>query len=177
MTQLPSSGEIVIFNRSWYNRAGVERVMGFCTDEEYEQFIQTVPMFEQLIVHCALTIVKYYLDITRDERSATSFRRSCWSRKTEQISSASSRIMGSSGKTSRPAAASLPRDKDLRCWFRMPTLSPRDQGSHSQTGLKSAVISPRACRSSTASLVTRCPQRPATQRRATLEARLADDEL
>jgi hypothetical protein len=88
--------------------------MGFCTDEEYEQVIQTVPMFEELIVHCGLTIVKYYLDITRDEQSVTGFRRSCWSQKTEQMSSASSRIMGSSGKTSRPAVASWPGDKDLR---------------------------------------------------------------
>jgi len=65
---LPSSGEVVIFNRSWYNRAGVERVMGFCTAEEHEQFIQTVPMFEQLLVHCGFKIIKYYLDITRNEQ-------------------------------------------------------------------------------------------------------------
>ena len=65
---LPAAGEIVLFNRSWYNRAGVERVMGFCSDEEYEQFIKTVPMFEQLLVHCGFTILKYYLDISRDEQ-------------------------------------------------------------------------------------------------------------
>ena len=65
---LPCSGETVIFNRSWDNRAGVERVMGFCTNDEYERFMQTVPMFEQMLVHCGLTIIKYYLDISRDEQ-------------------------------------------------------------------------------------------------------------
>ena len=65
---LPASGEIVLFNRSWYNRAGVERVMGFATEEEYEEFFTTAPLFEQLLVHCGITIVKYYLDISRDEQ-------------------------------------------------------------------------------------------------------------
>ncbi len=64
---LPVAGEIVLFNRSWYNRAGVERVMGFASDEEVEQFLNTVPMFEHLLVHCGFTIIKYYLDISRDE--------------------------------------------------------------------------------------------------------------
>ncbi|AZG78864.1 polyphosphate kinase 2 [Methylocystis rosea] len=72
---LPSSGEIVIFNRSWYNRAGVERVMGFCTNEEYEQFVHTVPIYEQLLVHCGVTIIKYYLDISRDEQERRLKRR------------------------------------------------------------------------------------------------------
>jgi polyphosphate kinase 2 len=65
---LPINGEIVIFNRSWYNRAGVERVMGFCTEDEYEQFMRTVPMFEQMLVHCGFTLIKYYLDISQDEQ-------------------------------------------------------------------------------------------------------------
>jgi polyphosphate kinase 2 len=75
VAHLPSNGEIAIFNRSWYNRAGVERVMGFCTNEEYEQFVHTVPIFEQLLVHCGLTIIKYYLDITRDEQEKRLERR------------------------------------------------------------------------------------------------------
>ena len=66
---LPVAGEIVLFNRSWYNRAGVERVMGFCTDEEYDEFMKTVPLFEQLLVHCGFTIIKYYLDITHKEQA------------------------------------------------------------------------------------------------------------
>jgi len=65
---LPIAGEIVLFNRSWYNRAGVERVMGYCTEEEYEEFMNTVPMFEQLLTHCGFTILKYYLDISREEQ-------------------------------------------------------------------------------------------------------------
>ena len=67
---LPASGEIVLFNRSWYNRAGVERVMGFCTDTEYEEFMMTVPMFEQLLAHCGITLVKFYLDISKAEQES-----------------------------------------------------------------------------------------------------------
>jgi len=65
---LPAGGEIVLYNRSWYNRAGVERVMGFCSDEEYEEFLMTAPLFEQLLAHCDVTILKYYLDISRTEQ-------------------------------------------------------------------------------------------------------------
>jgi polyphosphate kinase 2 len=67
-TQLPVSGEITLFNRSWYNRAGVERVMGFCTEAEYEEFMATVPVFEQLLVHSSFTVIKYYLDISKGEQ-------------------------------------------------------------------------------------------------------------
>lgn len=67
-SHLPAAGEIVLFNRSWYNRAGVERVMGYCTDAEYEEFMATVPMFEQLLAHCGITLVKYYLDISKSEQ-------------------------------------------------------------------------------------------------------------
>tara|TARA_R110000787_G_scaffold286414_1_gene404747 strand:+ start:22522 stop:23298 length:777 start_codon:yes stop_codon:yes gene_type:complete len=65
---LPAAGEIVLFNRSWYNRAGVERVMNYSTDAEYEEFMATVPLFEQLLVHCGITVVKYYLDISKNEQ-------------------------------------------------------------------------------------------------------------
>lgn len=67
-SHLPASGEIVMFNRSWYNRAGVERVMGFCDADEYEEFMTTVPLFEQLLAHCGITLVKYYLDISKNEQ-------------------------------------------------------------------------------------------------------------
>jgi polyphosphate kinase 2 len=67
-SHLPASGEIALFNRSWYNRAGVERVMGFCNDAEYEEFMTTVPMFEQLLAHCGITLIKYYLDISKAEQ-------------------------------------------------------------------------------------------------------------
>lgn len=65
---LPAAGEIVLFNRSWYNRAGVERVMGFCTDGEYEEFMRHVPVFETMLVQDGITILKYYLDIDRKEQ-------------------------------------------------------------------------------------------------------------
>ena len=66
---LPAGGEIVLFDRSWYNRAGVERVMGFCTDEEYEDFFQSVPEFEQLLVRSGIILVKYWFSITDDEQN------------------------------------------------------------------------------------------------------------
>ena len=65
---LPAGGEIVLFDRSWYNRAGVERVMGFCTDEEYEDFFQSVPDFERLLVRSGIVLVKYWFSITDDEQ-------------------------------------------------------------------------------------------------------------
>jgi polyphosphate kinase len=66
--QLPAAREMVIFNRSWYNRAGVERVMGFCTKQEYEEFLETVPTFEHMIERSGITFFKYYLDISKDEQ-------------------------------------------------------------------------------------------------------------
>lgn len=68
VAQLPSTQEFVLLNRSWYNRAGVERVMGFCTNEEYEEFMQTVLSFEHMLVRSGIRLFKYYLDITRDEQ-------------------------------------------------------------------------------------------------------------
>jgi polyphosphate kinase 2 len=68
VAHLPAAGEIVIFNRSWYNRAGVERVMGFCSVAEWEVFMRTVPVFEQMLAEAGTLIVKYYLDISRAEQ-------------------------------------------------------------------------------------------------------------
>jgi len=65
---LPSGGEIVLFNRSWYNRAGVEPVMGFCTKEEYNSFLEEVGSFEQMLVHSKMIFIKYYLDISKEEQ-------------------------------------------------------------------------------------------------------------
>jgi polyphosphate kinase 2 len=64
---LPLAGEMVLFNRSWYNRAGVERVMKFCSEDEYDTFLKTAPMFEDLLIHCGITLIKYYLDISKEE--------------------------------------------------------------------------------------------------------------
>ncbi len=68
VTHLPAGGEIVLFNRSWYNRAGVEQVMGFCTEPEYNQFMETVTDFEQLLTQSGTVIRKYYLDISQGEQ-------------------------------------------------------------------------------------------------------------
>lgn len=65
---LPAGSELVLFNRSWYNRAGVEPVMGYCTDEEHREFLETVPEFEQMLVRSGIKLFKYYLDISRDEQ-------------------------------------------------------------------------------------------------------------
>jgi len=65
---LPAGGEMVLFDRSWYNRAGVERVMGFCTDWEYEEFFRTVPEFEKMLVRSGIVLVKYWFSITDDEQ-------------------------------------------------------------------------------------------------------------
>lgn len=65
---LPAEQEFVLFNRSWYNRAGVERVMGFCTDAEYEEFMETVVSFEHMLVKSGIKLLKYYLDIGRKEQ-------------------------------------------------------------------------------------------------------------
>jgi polyphosphate kinase 2 len=69
IAELPSAGEFVLFNRSWYNRAGVEKVMGFCTDEQYKQFMATVNEFESLLVGSDIHVMKYYLDITKEEQA------------------------------------------------------------------------------------------------------------
>jgi polyphosphate kinase 2 len=66
---LPAAGEIVLFDRSWYNRAGVERVMGFCTDAEVEEFFRSVPEFERMLVRSGIKLVKYWFSITDEEQN------------------------------------------------------------------------------------------------------------
>jgi polyphosphate kinase 2 len=68
ITHLPAGGEIVLFDRSWYNRAGVERVMGFCTEDEVEEFFRTVPEFERMLVRSGVKLIKYWFSITDDEQ-------------------------------------------------------------------------------------------------------------
>lgn len=67
---LPASGEFVLFNRSWYNRAGVEKVMKFCTPEQYESFFKEVDLFEQTLTNAGFVILKYYLDISEKEQKS-----------------------------------------------------------------------------------------------------------
>ncbi|OZA72476.1 polyphosphate kinase 2, partial [Polynucleobacter sp. 39-46-10] len=68
VSNLPAGGEIVLFDRSWYNRAGVEKVMGFCTDAEYEEFLRTVPEFERMIIRSGIILIKYWFSISDDEQ-------------------------------------------------------------------------------------------------------------
>lgn len=65
---LPAAGEIILFDRSWYNRAGVERVMGFCSDEQYEEFFRTVPEFEKMLVRSGIQLIKYWFSISDQEQ-------------------------------------------------------------------------------------------------------------
>ena len=64
VARLPSAGEMVLFDRSWYNRAGVERVMGFCTDEEYQEFLRSCPEFERMLVRSGITLIKYWFSVS-----------------------------------------------------------------------------------------------------------------
>jgi polyphosphate kinase 2 len=68
MQHFPAAGEIVIFDRSWYNRAGVERVMGFCTDEQYERFLKNCPEVEHFIIEGGITLIKLWLEVSPDEQ-------------------------------------------------------------------------------------------------------------
>lgn len=70
VSHLPAAGEIVLFDRSWYNRAGVEKVMGFCSDEEYEEFFKSAPEFEKMLTRSGIQIIKYWFSITDDEQYA-----------------------------------------------------------------------------------------------------------
>ena len=66
---LPAAGEIVIFDRSWYNRAGVERVMGFCTEEEYERFLRVCPAWERDLIEAGITLIKYWFEVSQEEQT------------------------------------------------------------------------------------------------------------
>ncbi len=68
VSHLPAAGEMVLFDRSWYNRAGVERVMGFCSDDECEEFFRSVPEFERMLVRSGIHVIKYWFSITDDEQ-------------------------------------------------------------------------------------------------------------
>jgi len=75
ITQFPSGGEVVIFDRSWYNRAGVERVMGFCTDRDYERFIREVPGFEDFVIDAGIILIKYWIEVSNEEQETRFLQR------------------------------------------------------------------------------------------------------
>lgn len=68
VAELPAQGEIVLFDRSWYNRAGVEKVMGFCTEEEYREFLRSCPLFEEMLVRSGILLVKYWFSVSDEEQ-------------------------------------------------------------------------------------------------------------
>jgi polyphosphate kinase 2 (PPK2 family) len=68
VAHLPAAGEITMFDRSWYNRAGVEKVMGFCTNEEYEDFLRACPQFETMLVRSGITLIKYWFSVSPEEQ-------------------------------------------------------------------------------------------------------------
>ncbi len=68
VAHLPAAGEIALFDRSWYNRAGVERVMGFCTDEEYREFLRSCPEFERMLIRSGITLIKYWFSVSDEEQ-------------------------------------------------------------------------------------------------------------
>jgi polyphosphate kinase 2 len=69
MPLLPAAGEVVIFDRSWYNRAGVERVMGFCTEQQSKRFLEVVPLFEKMMIESGIILLKYWLEVSQEEQT------------------------------------------------------------------------------------------------------------
>lgn len=68
VAQLPAAGEMVLFDRSWYNRAGVERVMGFCTEDQYQEFLRSCPEFERMLIRAGIVLVKYWFSVSDEEQ-------------------------------------------------------------------------------------------------------------
>jgi polyphosphate kinase len=68
VAQLPAAGEMVLFDRSWYNRAGVERVMGFCTEEEYQEYLRSCPEFERMLIRSGIILIKYWFSVSNEEQ-------------------------------------------------------------------------------------------------------------
>ncbi|MEH6547476.1 MAG: polyphosphate kinase 2 [Sneathiella sp.] len=68
VAHLPAAGEIILFDRSWYNRAGVERIMRFCTEQEYRDFMVSCPIFEQYLIDSGIILIKYFFDVTQEEQ-------------------------------------------------------------------------------------------------------------
>ena len=75
VAHLPAAGEMVIFDRSWYNRAGVEWVMGYCTDEQYQEFLRSCPEFERMLVRAGIQLIKYWFSVSNEEQERRFQRR------------------------------------------------------------------------------------------------------
>jgi polyphosphate kinase len=86
MEHFPAAGEIVLFDRSWYNRAGVEHVLGYCTDEQYQGFLRVVPETERVVVQSGITLIKYWLEVSQEEQTRRFEERIHDGRKTWKLS-------------------------------------------------------------------------------------------
>ena len=86
MAHFPAAGEVILFDRSWYNRAGVEHVMGFCTQDEYGRFLDEAPLFENAIVEHGIQLIKYWFDVSMDEQERRFRKRSTDQRKIWKLS-------------------------------------------------------------------------------------------
>jgi polyphosphate kinase 2 len=119
VAHLPAGGEIVLFDRSWYNRAGVERVMGFCTEEQYQEFFHSVPEFERMLVRSGTILLKYWFSISDDEQQFRFLMRTIRSSNGSSVPWTSSR-----GR----AGSNTPKPKKS-CWSALTT--PRRRGGSS----------------------------------------------
>src|SRR5207249_4678321 len=86
LAHFPAAGEVVIFDRSWYNRAGVERVMGFCTEKQAQGFLRVTPAFEKLMINSGIVLLKYWLEVSADEQARRLVARIVDGRKTWKLS-------------------------------------------------------------------------------------------
>ncbi|WP_375562040.1 polyphosphate kinase 2 [Bernardetia sp. OM2101] len=86
VTHLPAAGEIALFDRSWYNRAGVERVMGFCTEEEYQEFLHSCPEFENMLIRSGIILIKYWFSVSPEKQKARFEERTLLPRKRWKLS-------------------------------------------------------------------------------------------
>ena len=111
---LPAAGEIVIFDRSWYNRAGVERVMGFCSEEEVEGFLRVTPLVEQVMVHSGIILLKYWLEVSGGRADAAARRPDRgWPQDVEALADGS-RVVHPLGRLSRVPATPCSRPRIRR---------------------------------------------------------------
>ena len=109
LAHLPSAGEIALFDRSWYNRAGVERVMGFCTTEQYEEFLRFCPLFEESLQNEGIRLVKYWLSVSDEEQERGASRSGSRTRASAGSSARSTSRPARAGSTTpRPRTACSP---------------------------------------------------------------------
>ena len=114
VAHLPAAGEIVVFDRSWYNRAGVERVMGFCTDDEYREFLRSCPEFERMLVRSGIILLKYWFSVSDAEQERRFQRRAhgpAAALEAQRHGPQVARAAGSSSRARRTRCSSTPTSR------------------------------------------------------------------